>query len=217
MMPAIRPPVGVFGGTFDPIHIGHLRLAEELAEALDLAEVRFIPAGIPPHRAAPQTPASHRLEMLRRALAGNSKFSADAREIERPGPSFTVDTLASLRAEMGAQTPLWLLLGADAFLGLTGWHDWLRVLDLANIAVAARPGCAALTQAELPAMLMETVEIRQGWDNTPAGAIRLLPMTPLDIASTALRAACMRGASLRYLVPDAVLDYIQEHSLYSNA
>jgi nicotinate-nucleotide adenylyltransferase len=217
MTAATRPAVGVYGGTFDPIHIGHLRLAEELSEMLGLDAVRFIPAGIPPHRAAPQTAAVHRLEMLRRALAGNAKFSADAREIERAGPSYTVDTLTELRAEVGAQTPLWMLLGADAFLGLPSWNDWRRVLDLANIAVAARPGCAALGLAELPTPLRETVETRLGWDNTAAGAIRLLPMTPLDISSTAIRAARLRGASLRYLVPDAVLDYLHEHALYLHA
>src|SRR5512135_3507350 len=133
-------PIGVFGGTFDPIHFGHLRLAEEMADALGLERVLFIPAGQPPHRGAPRTAALHRLEMARHAVAGNPRFAVDAREVASPRPSYTVDTLDTLRAELGADRTLWLLLGADAFLDLASWHEWRRLFSLANIAVAARPG-----------------------------------------------------------------------------
>ena len=116
--------IGVMGGTFDPIHFGHLRMAEELGEALGLAEVRFIPAGQPPHRATPSISAAHRLQMVKLATAGNPRFSVDAREVVLDRASYSVDTLTDLRQELGAKQPICLLMGADAFLGLTGWKNW---------------------------------------------------------------------------------------------
>ena len=136
-MPA---PIGVFGGTFDPIHYGHLRLAEELADRLQLGEVRIVPARVPPHRAAPKVTSSHRLEMVRLACAGNPRFLVDDRECRREGPSYTVDTLLGLRAELAADTPLCLLMGVDAYLALTTWSRWERLYDLAHIVIAHRPG-----------------------------------------------------------------------------
>ena len=212
------PPIGVFGGTFDPIHFGHLRLAEEMADALDLDRVLFIPAGQPPHRDTPRTAASHRLEMVRRAIAGNPRFVADVREVRRPDPSYTVDTLIALRAEVGKAQPLWLLLGADAFLGLPGWHDWRRLFDLANIAVAARPGARLLHADAIMEPLKSEVVRRQVSDASPtqpAGAVLLRATPPLDISATAIRDTLARRGSARYLLPDAVLDYIHEHRLYA--
>lgn len=212
------PPIGVFGGTFDPIHFGHLRLAEEMADALDLDRVLFIPAGQPPHREMPRTAASHRLEMVRRAIAGNPRFVADVREVRRPDPSYTVDTLIALRAEVGEAQPLWLLLGADAFLGLPGWHDWRRLFDLANIAVAARPGARLLHADAIMEPLKSEVVRRQVSDASPtqpAGAVLLRATPPLDISATAIRDTLARRGSARYLLPDAVLDYIHEHRLYA--
>ena len=206
------------GGTFDPVHYGHLRLAEEMAEAVGLERVLFIPAGQPPHRGAPRTAALHRLEMVRRAVAGNPRFAADAREVESPRPSYTVDTLTALRAELGDARPLWLLTGADAFLGLPTWHEWERLFDLANIAVAARPGTRLLEADALPDALRGAVAWRQVASAAAAGAagsVLLRPMTPLDISATALRDTLGRGRSARYLLPDAVLDYIHEHHLYA--
>lgn len=212
------PPIGVFGGTFDPIHFGHLRLAEEMADALDLDRVLFIPAGQPPHREMPRTAASHRLEMVRRAIAGNPRFVADVREVRRPDPSYTVDTLIALRAEVGEAQPLWLLLGADAFLGLPGWHDWRRLFDLANITVAARPGARLLHADAIMEPLKSEVVRRQVSDASPtqpAGAVLLRATPPLDISATAIRDTLARRGSARYLLPDAVLDYIHEHRLYA--
>ncbi|HQS82739.1 MAG TPA: nicotinate-nucleotide adenylyltransferase [Thiobacillus sp.] len=212
-----HPAIGVFGGTFDPIHFGHLRLAEEMAEALGLARVRFIPAGQPPHRGAPRTAAPHRLEMVRRAIAGNPLFSVDAREVESPRPSYTVDTLAALRAELGFEQPLWLLLGADAFLGLPTWHEWRQLFVLAHIAVAARPGAQLLQSDAMPEILKNEVSQRQLTDGPvsgPAGSVLLRQMTPLAISATAIRETLARHRSARYLLPDAVLDYIDEHQLY---
>ncbi|PKO72161.1 MAG: nicotinic acid mononucleotide adenylyltransferase [Betaproteobacteria bacterium HGW-Betaproteobacteria-17] len=210
-------PIGVFGGTFDPIHYGHLRLAEEMAEALGLVRVLFIPAGQPPHRGAPRTAAHHRLEMVRRAIAGNPLFSVDPREVESPRPSYTVDTLTALRAELGFEQPLWLLLGADAFLVLPTWHEWQQLFVLAHIAVAARPGAQLLQSDVMPESLKNEVAQRQLTDGPvsgPAGSVLLRHMTPLAISATAIRETLARHGSARYLLPDAVLDYIDEHQLY---
>ncbi len=215
-----RHAIGVLGGTFDPIHFGHLRLAEEMAEAIGLGEVRFIPAGQPPHRAAPHAAAPHRLAMVRRAVAGNPYFAVDAREVDSPRPSYTVDTLTALRAELGSKQPLWLLLGADAFLGLTSWHAWRRLFELAHIAVAARPGAQLLQSDSMSDELRREVSQRHVADGSaagPAGSVLLRQMTPLDISATAIRHTLARQGSVRYLLPDAVLDYIHEHHLYGTA
>ena len=230
--------IGVLGGTFDPIHYGHLRMAEELADALGLSEVRFIPAGQPPHRNAPRSAATHRLEMVRLATSGNPRFTVDAREIELERVSYTVDTLTDLRCEMGTEQPLWLLMGADAFLGLPSWKNWRQLFDLTNIAVAHRPG--ALIRPDTL-----STELRQEFDNrlisdegrvkeekgnpeathpapstlppTPAGRILLKPITQLDIAATDIRARLQQGHSVRYLTPDCIADYIEQHNLYLTA
>jgi len=206
------------GGTFDPIHFGHLRLAEEMAEAVGLARVLFIPAGQPPHRGEPRTAATHRLEMVRRAIAGNPRFELDAREVASPQPSYTVDTLTALRAELGFEQPLWLLLGADAFLGLPSWHDWRRLFVLAHIAVAARPGAPLTQSAAMPESLKSEVSQRRVADGSAAdaaGSVLLRQMTPLDISATAIRDILARHGSARYLLPDVVLDYIHEQKLYA--
>ncbi|WRS38912.1 nicotinate-nucleotide adenylyltransferase [Thiobacillus sedimenti] len=216
---AADQPVGVLGGTFDPIHYGHLRLAEEMAEALGLARVLFIPAGQPPHRGAPRTAAGHRLEMVRRAVAGNPRFLADDREVTHSRPSYTVDTLSDLRVELGDAQPLWLLLGADAFLDLPTWHEWRQLFSLSNIAVATRPGARALQPDALAEPLKTEVLPRltkTGDTVGPAGAVRLHRMTPLDISATAIRATLGGRSSARYLLPDAVLGYIHEHQLYAS-
>ncbi|MFH1818810.1 MAG: nicotinate-nucleotide adenylyltransferase [Pseudomonadota bacterium] len=217
--PLTASPIGIFGGTFDPIHFGHLRLAEDMADALGLERVLFIPAGQPPHRDAPRTAAGHRLEMVRRAIGGNPRFVADAREVQRPQPSYTVDTLTALRAELGQTQPLWLLLGADAFLGLAGWHDWRRLFELANIAVATRPGAQLLQPGAIIEPLKSEVTQRQvagcNPPGQPAGAILLRTTPLLDISATAIRGMLARHDSARYLLPDAVLDYIHEYQLYA--
>src|SRR3989304_4353930 len=133
-------PIGVLGGTFDPIHYGHLRLAEELGEKLRLDEVRFVPSGTPPHRSAPAVTADHRLAMTRLAAASNTRLKVDEREVRRAAPGYTFDTLRELRAEAGGTRPLALLLGADAFLEFATWHRWQEIFGLAHIAIAHRPG-----------------------------------------------------------------------------
>lgn len=210
-------PIGVFGGTFNPIHFGHLRLAEEMAGALGLSQVLFVPAGQPPHREAPRIAATHRLEMVRRAIAGNPFFAVDAREVQRAYPSYMVDTLTSLRTELGAMQPLWLLLGADAFLGLATWHNWKRLFELAHIGVVTRPGTHPLKPDGMQAPLKSEV-LRRQVTGPPgigaAGSVCFQPMTPLEISATAIRDTLARRDSARYLLPEAVLDYINEHQFY---
>lgn len=210
-------PCGILGGTFDPIHFGHLRLAEEACEALDLAEVRWIPAGQPPHRAAPRVDAMHRLEMVRRAVAGNPAFAVDDAETRSAAPSYTVTSLERLRAAAGAR-PLVLLMGADAFLGLASWHRWRELFALAHIGVATRPGFEFSPQ-EFPAELAEACADRLGRNpgalrEGPAGQVVAFDMTPLDISASIVRARLAAGLSVRYLLPDPVREYIDQHHLY---
>lgn len=216
-------PIGIFGGTFDPIHFGHLRLAQELAAGLGLARIRFIPAGHPPHRSEPRVSSRDRLEMVRLAIAGNPLFVLDEREIQKPGPCYTVDTLTELRRELGANQPLCLLMGADAFLGLTTWHRWRELFDLAHIAVAHRPGFPQVTWADaMPEVLRQELKRRLRDDARllgadAAGSVFAHTITPLDISATHIRNGLASGQSPRYLLPDAVLDYIQDKGLYAAA
>jgi nicotinate-nucleotide adenylyltransferase len=210
-------PIGIFGGTFDPIHHGHLWLAEEAREALSLERIVLIPSGQPPHREAPQTPANHRLAMAQLAGAGNPSITVDPAEVESANPSYSVLTLERLRAQFGPAKPLVLLLGADAFAGLASWHRWRELFALAHIAVANRPGHPPQV---LPAPLAAECEPRlatRAEDLHGAMAGRVLPfeMTPLAISASLIRARLEAGQSVRHLLPDSVLDYIHSHHLYS--
>lgn len=213
-------PLGIFGGTFDPVHFGHLRLAEESIGHLGLGGVRWIPAGQPPHRGTPQVTARQRLEMVLRSTAKNARFSVDASEVEAAAPSYTVHTLERLRGELGAAQPLVLLVGADAFAGLTSWHRWRELFALAHIAVSHRPGFP-VEIASLPHELASEFANRRlpdasGLHAGPAGGIVTFAMTQLAISATQIRKLLANGLSARYLLPDEVLDYIQTHSLYRN-
>lgn len=213
-------PLGLFGGTFDPIHLGHLRLAEELGAALGCHEVRFLPTGTPPHRHPPQASPAARRDMVALAIADNPRFSLDEHEIHRTDPCFMVDTLTAIRAEVGAHIPLVLFLGSDAFMGLTTWHRWTELLDLTHLAVAHRPGFSPQTWDDsLPDALRHTLEQRfserpDALEITPAGHIYLHAITQMDIAARRIRTACHKGESVRYLVPDSVRAYLNQHDLY---
>ncbi len=216
--PKLSEPLGLFGGTFDPVHFGHLRLAEEAVDQLGLAGLRWLPAGQPPHRGQPPVTAGQRLAMVRLATAGNPRFTVAAAEVEAAAPSYTVPTLERLRGELGAGQPLVLLVGADAFAGLTSWHRWRDLFALAHIAVSHRPGFP-VEAASLPAELATEFAARRQADaarlrTTPAGAIISFAMTQLAISATQIRRLLANGLSARYLLPDEVLDYIQTHSLY---
>jgi nicotinate-nucleotide adenylyltransferase len=214
----VPPPVGILGGTFDPIHYAHLRLAEEMADALALAQVRFIPASIPPHRATPRVTATERLEMTRLACAGNARFAVDDRECRRPGPSYTVDTLQELRAELGIKQPLCLLMGVDAFLALHTWSRWESLFELSHVIVAHRPGFAldveGMSRALADQFQMRRAPAASHLHESAAGLVWPQPITPLDVSATAIRATIGQDRSPRYLLPDSVLDYIHRHTLY---
>ncbi|MGH6634708.1 MAG: nicotinate-nucleotide adenylyltransferase [Gammaproteobacteria bacterium] len=206
--------LGILGGTFDPVHNGHLRLAIEVREALALPEVRVIPLRHPPHRPTPAASAPQRLAMLEAAIHNEPFMRLDRRELKREGPSYTVDTLISLRAELGT-TPFCLILGMDAFQALTAWHRWEAVLDLTHIVVATRLEVSQNVPGELrAAMGSRLVEDPRVLSESPAGKILFQHVPILDISSSRIRAAVKQGRSVRYLVPDEVLRLIAKHRLY---
>jgi nicotinate-nucleotide adenylyltransferase len=210
-------PIGLFGGTFDPLHYGHLRTAFELWQALNLSEVRFMPTGSPPHREQPQAPAQLRLEMVKAAIADQPAFVVDDREVRRTGVSYSVDTLTELRAEY-PQRSLCLLLGMDAFLGLPNWHRWRDLLDLAHIIVAHRPGWRAPTMGPLGEVMVDrgTGRVRDLHEQR-AGCIYVHAVTQLEISSTELRQLISQGRDPRYIVPEEVRRIIRETRCYAAA
>ena len=211
--------LGLFGGTFDPVHFGHLRLATELAEAFHLEQVIFIPAGLPYHRGrAAHATNDQRLTMLKLATQRDARFDVDDRELRRAGPTYTYDTLAEVRAERGPQVPLVFLLGSDAFGQIHTWHRWTELFDLAHFAVAIRAddtewlskGPGAFPADVGPRVTLNLRELL----GSPAGKVMTFSMTPLAISSTAIRNLVRDDASVRYLTPDPVADYIRSHKLY---
>jgi nicotinate-nucleotide adenylyltransferase len=208
-------PLGIFGGTFDPIHYGHLRTAFELQQALRLAEVRFLPTGNPPHRDHTTADAEQRLAMVRAAVADQKGFVVDDREVRRTGVSYSVDTLTELRAEFPRRS-LCLLLGMDAFLGLPHWHRWQEILSLAHVVVAHRPGWKAPTQGPLGEVMVDrgTGSIRD-LHGAPAGRIYVHAVTQLEISSTELRQLIAGGGDPRYLVPEPVRAVVRESGCYA--
>ena len=214
-------PLGVFGGTFDPVHFGHLRLAEEASDALQLERVRWIPAGQPALRNAPRVGPAQRLDMVRLAISDNPRFELDSAEVDAEQTSFTVPTLERLRQTHGCgpDRPLVLLVGADAFAGMGGWHRWESLFDLAHIAVAHRPGYA-IEAKHLPSALADVFQ-RRFCDNpglvmeAPAGYIVPFAMTSLDISATKIRTLLAKGLSVRYLMPENVIAHIHDHRFYT--
>ncbi|OGT41381.1 MAG: hypothetical protein A3F42_02585 [Gammaproteobacteria bacterium RIFCSPHIGHO2_12_FULL_37_34] len=207
--------IGVLGGTFDPIHFGHLRLALELYESLDLAKIHIIPCYQPVHRKLPVASPEQRLAMVECAIAKERALYADAREIHRGIPSYMIDTLLELRQEM-PHTPLCLLLGIDAFLGFASWHRWQEILEYAHIVIAHRP------QYQLPTtgLIADLVKKRLQHDitsihNNLNGTIVVRPITSLEISATDIRKQIAIGRNPRYLLPDDVYNYIKQHGTYS--
>jgi nicotinate-nucleotide adenylyltransferase len=208
-------PVGLFGGTFDPIHYGHLRTAYELWQSLRLAQVRFLPTGNPPHRESSLASTELRVQMVQAAIAGNEAFVVDDRETRREGLSYSVDTLLDLRREFPDRS-LCLLLGMDAFLGMPHWHRWRDIFDLAHVVVAHRPGWKAPITGPLGEVMVDrgTGSVRDLHGAT-AGRVYVHAVTQLEISSTELRQLILAGRDLRYLVPDAVRELIAASGCYA--
>lgn len=206
--------IGVFGGTFDPVHFGHLRPALEVLQGLQLQEIRWIPCHQPPHREMPVADFSLRAEMLETAIQGVEGMHVDTREIEREGPSYMVDTLKSLQKEAG-NTPLCLLMGMDAFSGFERWHKWQEILELSHLIVMQRPDSNEPEAGKLAELLSEhrcenVEEIR----SEKAGRILFYQVTQMDISASQIRKTLCAGKSLRYLMPDKVIEIIEREGLY---
>ena len=207
-------PIGIFGGTFDPIHYGHLRTAFEMLQALRFAEVRFIPCGDPPHRGETFASARDRLGMVRAAVGEQAGFVVDDREVKRDGPSYTIDTLNALREEFPDRS-LGLILGMDAFLGLPRWHRWSEILGVAHIVVAHRPGWRAPDIGPLGQLINEHGTLRvDDLHASTQGCIHIHAVTQLEISSTEIRELIDAGRDPRFLMPDAVRDVIAASECY---
>lgn len=207
--------IGVLGGTFDPIHFGHLRPALDVLQALPLKEIRFVPLRVAVHRTQPVATAAQRLAMVRAAVAGQRGFVADARELHREGGSYTYDTLASLRAEVGPKLPICLLTGLDAFGDLPTWYRWKEIADLAHLVVMRRPRSGTPDNPQLRHWMEPRLTSRRDdLGRAPGGLVFLQDVTQLDISSTAIRSRIARGLSPRFLLPESVLAIIDRDGLY---
>jgi nicotinate-nucleotide adenylyltransferase len=207
--------IGILGGTFNPIHYGHLRIAQEAAEAFALSQVKFLPAAKPPLKKEPIVSAKQRAEMVQLAIAANPLFSLDSRELDRNGPSYTIDTLESLRADH-PEEPLCLIIGTDAFAHFDQWHRWQQILDYCHLIVVSRPPVANLDLSEPLHTLLQT---HQTDDTTKLsqhahGLIAILTVTALDISSSHIRSIVHAHQNPAYLCPEVVISYIQAHQLY---
>ncbi len=221
---SVQAPLGLLGGTFDPVHNAHIALAHAAMRELGLSGVRWIPSGQPGHRNAPATPVEHRLAMLRLAIAGEPRFTLDEADALSAMPTYTVNTLARLRAELGPDVPLVFIIGADQLAALDTWRDWRRLFDSTHIAVAERPGYP-VERERLPAPVAAELATREaatlgnGSGNAPAGRILRFAMAPLDVSATAIRSALASGTSSTLSglpLPPPVLSHIQSHALYRN-
>ena len=210
--------IAIFGGTFDPIHVGHLRSAIEVAEYLELDSVRLVPASQPAHRATPSCSLEQRLQMLRLAVDNESLLQIDDRECNRSGPSYMVDTLFSLRDEFGSEVPVILVLGADSFYTLTDWYRWEEIISLAHILVLNRPGWED-TRTRMAQRLAGFLSEREVYSRAellehPSGGVLRTSLTQLNISASQIRQCVAEGRSVKYLLTDTVADFILKNGIY---
>ena len=212
--------VGIFGGTFDPIHYGHLRVAEEIVETVGLQKMYFVPAGMPRLRHSPVASSQHRVEIVRLAIQKNPDFVLDKREIYRDGVSYSIDTVREFKQEFGEEVRLCFILGADAFIKLPEWNNWKELFNLCHFIVSTRPGYSLTLIKELLSKELRE-ECSQRWvSNTESlkkdtsGLIFIASTTMLDISATSIRAHIAVGRSVRHLVPSVTVNYISENKLY---
>jgi nicotinate-nucleotide adenylyltransferase len=207
-----KPAIGILGGTFDPVHFGHLRTALDVVEALGLAQLRLVPCAIPPHRVEPVANAAVRRLMLELAIKNHPKLVVDDRELSREGPSYTVDTLLSLREDF-ADNPLFVLMGTDAFASLTSWSRWQQIIELAHIVVMQRAEEPLSLSAELAGWYKQ-YQAKAGDEKLSGGKVWSVPVTQIGISATQIREALQQQRDVRYLLPDAVISLIEQLGLY---
>lgn len=207
--------IGILGGTFDPIHYGHLNPARDLLNEAGFEEIRFMPSAVPPHRESPVASAQQRLAMVRLAIRNEPGFSVETCEMDRPGPSYMVDSLGMLRSGLDTDTPLVLIMGQDAFSGLPGWHRWQLLTDYAHLLVTERPGYERVLRSDLRDWLASR-ELRDvhALRATPSGGVLFMQQALVDISSTRIRDRLRDGQAIEGLVPEAVNDYILSEGLY---
>ncbi len=209
-------PLGYLGGSFDPVHAGHLQLARDAARELGLEALFFVPAGQPWQKSG-LAPAARRLEMLELALAGEPRWQIDRRELDRPGPTYTVETARALRAQAGPTRPLVWILGQDQLQRLPTWHRWGELLGLVHFAYAARAGAPPLARAPLPAFAERHAAAPAELAAAPCGRVARFAMQPIDCSATEIRRA-LRAGDVAYAarwLPPAVFDYLRRQPLYT--
>ncbi|KXW55581.1 MAG: nicotinate-nucleotide adenylyltransferase [Betaproteobacteria bacterium] len=207
---------GYFGGTFDPIHNGHLSVAQQLIDKLALETLWFLPAGSPWQR-TPQADAQHRLAMVKLALSNYPYFKVDEREVHRQGLTYTIDTLKEIRAEQGGSVPLWFVIGADSFLNLTTWHNWQELLNYCHLAVACRPDYSVnedKLSPQLRSLLIKHYDSDPQNVNDPAGKLSIINIEESPISATAVRHCLQQHKDIQSVVPNSVYHYIHQHHLY---
>ncbi|WP_159445598.1 nicotinate-nucleotide adenylyltransferase [Oceanospirillum multiglobuliferum] len=210
-----RKLVAVMGGTFDPVHHGHLRSALELKQLLNLDQLRLLPCHQPTHRGVPRTQAEQRLQMLRLAVADEPSLYIDDREIRLDQPSYSVYSLQSLKAELGDSVTLFWVLGVDSFASFTRWHRWQEILQLANLIILTRPGFTLGENTPEQKLWQANRADCAELEKADCGKIYALQLpSQLEISATFIRDQLQQGCSVRYLLPDAVLNYIQQQQLY---
>jgi nicotinate-nucleotide adenylyltransferase len=209
--------IGILGGTFDPVHFGHLRPALEVKDALGLTEVRLIPCRIPPHRPPPLATPEQRTALLAAAIDGHDGFVIDTREFDREGPSWTIDTLQSLQQEFPAET-LCLLVGMDAFRGLTGWHRWRELLNCCHMVVMTRPGAEFPGTGELGNLIARhRMAELAALQTQSSGMLFFQTVTQLEISGTRIRGLLQEDGDASFLVPDRVLAIVRQQGMYDRA
>ncbi|WP_339615888.1 nicotinate-nucleotide adenylyltransferase [uncultured Gilvimarinus sp.] len=210
----MRKKVAIFGGTFNPVHNGHLRLALDLVQQLGFDEMRLVPCHIPTHRADPGVASARRAQMVTLGIAGNPSLQMDDRELVRGSASYSVDTLSQLRAERGGECSLTLVMGLDAYLGLPQWHRWRELLEFAHLLVVNRPGYQLPAGGELAEFDRIYSAGAEALSAAPAGVVVHLDIRALDISATEIRTLTAAGLSTRFLLPESVRRYIAEQQLY---
>ena len=207
--------VALFGGSFNPVHFGHLRIATELAEQLQVESIRMMPCAFPPHRDETEVTANQRLKMLHLAIGEHVLLQAEDIELQRPAPSYSVDTVRLIREQIGPETPLFLCIGMDSLNGLNSWHDWQKIQDYCHIVVSSRPGYKVPESGVLADWIIkyrcdDLAILKQ----QAQGKLYFCELTMLAISSTSIRKKVSDGENICFLTPDTVVDYIHQQHLY---